>query len=78
MTQSKVRVLRISRQDMVSKLPKEFIQSVESSYRKRKQWQVVRMMDIQEQSRRIYKEEGKCDAYREAVDNVEKIYGCAN
>jgi hypothetical protein len=64
------KLLEIPRIDMINKLPKDFMNEVEATYKERRNWKTVRLLDIQSTNKKIYKFDDKTDAYREAIDNV--------
>lgn len=62
----------------MTKLPKDFIQEIENTYKERNNWKTVRLFDIQKTSKQIYKFDDNTDAYREAMDNVSRLHSGAS
>lgn len=77
-SQTQVKVLEISKQDMINKMPRDFILDIENTYQDRKNWKTVRMQDIKKTNKDIYKKDENCDAYREAIDNISKLHTTAS
>lgn len=69
--ESQVTVLKISRNLMVDKLPKEFFEIVQRNYEHKKQLVSKRITEIQKASEEVYMMDGKADAYKEVTTNIE-------
>lgn len=73
-----MKLLEISKADMIQKMPKDFILNVDRTYKDRKNWKTVRLLDIKKTNKSIYKKDGNVEAYKEAVNNISKLHSSAN
>ena len=59
-------------------MPKDFALMLESTYKQRQNYAIIRMREIQATNSLIYKKNQNVDAYKEAIDNVEKLHSQAS
>ena len=68
--QTKVLALEVSKADLLSKFPKDFLLSMEYIAIERKKWLLQRVRSIKKTSKQVYKKDPRFSVYKESFKNL--------